>query len=140
VIELACGESESGSNEEAVKKMMNGTENGRSITWFKNPDPLMVSISRVNLFASNDNGECHSVSKLIYWIYILCGKRRLLSSHFYPCIYILRPVMAINFGRWNYATLPGPYFHLQWVNFCLTTCKKVPSQRTEYIYISMWYF
>lgn len=57
VIELACGESESASNIEVLNKMVLGTENGRNIMWFKNPDPLMVSISRSNLFAAKSNGE-----------------------------------------------------------------------------------
>jgi hypothetical protein len=57
VIELACGESESASNIEVLNKMVLGTENGRNINWFKNPDPLMVSISRSNLFAAKSNGE-----------------------------------------------------------------------------------
>lgn len=56
VIELACGESESASNIEVLNKMVLGTENGRNINWFKNPDPLMVSISRSNLFGAESNG------------------------------------------------------------------------------------
>ncbi|KAF4518788.1 hypothetical protein B566_EDAN005409 [Ephemera danica] len=72
VIELACGDSESSNNEEILNKMVSGTENGRCITWFKNPDPLMVSISRVNLFANNENdddvvpaGPCRRVLAMI---------------------------------------------------------------------------
>ncbi|XP_059477419.1 ATP-binding cassette sub-family G member 1-like isoform X2 [Neocloeon triangulifer] len=57
VIELACGDSESASNLEVVNKMVLGTENGRNITWFKNPDPLMVSISRSNLFATKSSDD-----------------------------------------------------------------------------------
>ncbi|XP_065339808.1 ATP-binding cassette sub-family G member 1-like isoform X1 [Cloeon dipterum] len=81
VIELACGESDDmGTNAEVVQKMVQGTENGRNINWFKNPDPLMVSISRSNLFASKANDDDAVPTGFFSRLLVKCGVGKRVDS------------------------------------------------------------